>query len=145
MKKSTEETLGLLIMLLYPLISGFSVAVAIYFDGLCVKSLVMLTAWLASLCILWSMPAILQKFGRKKEVMQDERDIVILKNAAFVAHAASWLYFLLACLVIFWMVGPGGSVSANLLPVIFVGGVIIYQFVLVLGSLIQEKKGHVHG
>ena len=141
MKKSQEALFGLLFMLIYPLISGFSVAVAIYMNGVCFKTLVMSGAWLASLCILWCLPTILQKISKKKKVLRDERDILIFKNAALTAHAVSWLYFLSACLLIGWNAGADGTVSVNTLPLIFFGGIIIFQIALVFSSLFIEKLG----
>jgi len=145
MKKSFEETFGILVMLLFPLIMGFAVAVSLYIDGLCFKSLIMLVTWLVSLCYLWCLPSILQRFGRMKEVLRDERDNKIFKNAALTAHAVSWLYFLSACLIAWRLVGTNGSVSVNVLPLIFVGGIVIYQISLVFSSLIQERFGRLNG
>jgi len=124
---------------------GFAVAVAVYTEGMCSKSLIMLITWLASICVLWAMPSILQRIGKKKAVLRDERDMIIFKNAALTAHAASWLYFLASCLIMWWLVGNKGSVSVNILPLIFVGGIVVYQVALVLSSLIQDRLGSTNG
>ena len=149
MKESRESLAnqigGWLCMLIYPVIMGFAVAVTIYVDGMCFKSLLMLVAWLVSLCFLWSLPSILQRIGRKKEILRDERDTLIVKNAALAAHAVSWLYFLSACLIVWRLVGTNGSVSVNILPLIFVGGIAIYQISLVFSSLILEGFGRLNG
>ena len=148
--KDSQENLavslgGWLCMLVFPVIMGFAVAVTIYIDGMCTKPLLMLLGWLASLCYLWSLPSILQKIGRKKEVLKDERSSVIFKNAALTAHAVSWLFFLSASLVISWNVGANGSISVNAIPLIFVGGIVIFQLTLVFSSFIQEKIGSLNG
>ena len=147
MKKSQEiqiRTLGgLLCMLIYPPIMGFAVAIAIYTEGMCFKSIFMLMLWLISLFYLWNLPWILQKMGRKV-ILHDERDIVISRNASLTAHAVSWLFFLSACLFVWWLVGTNGSVSVNVLPLIFVGGIVVYQIILVLSRLFQERIGRIH-
>ena len=148
--KDSQENLanqigGWLCMLVYPVIMGFAVALTIYIDGMCFKSLLMLVGWLASLCYLCSLPSILQRIGRKKEILRDERDTLIFKKAALTAHAVSWLYFFSACLITWRLVGTNGSVSVNVLPLIFVGGIVIYQISLVFSSLIQERFGRLNG
>ena len=75
----------------------------------------------------------------------DERGVMILKNALLAAHTVSWFYFLAACLVAWWIVGPTGSVSVNVIPLIFVGWVVVFQFALVLGSALQDRLGGHHG
>jgi len=145
MKKTHEELFGFLFGLVYPLVMGFAVAVAIYVDGMCVKSLLMLAAWLASIAVLWAMPSILRRIGKRRRVLRDERDIAIFKNASMIAHAMSWLYFLSACLVVWWRVGANGSISVNLLPLIFVGGIVVHQLTLVLGGYVQDRLGGTHG
>jgi hypothetical protein len=145
MKMSLEYLAGMLLPLAVAVIAGFAVAVSIYADGMCRKSLVMLAVWLASTGILWALPFIFQGFRRGKKVHMDERGLMIFKNAMVTAHTASWFYFLFACLVAWWIVGPTGSVSVNVLPLIFVGWVVVFQFVLVLGSALQDRFGSHHG
>jgi hypothetical protein len=145
MKDAHEELFGVLFSLAFPLIMGFVVSVSIYVDGLGTKSLFMLAAWLAATCFLWALPSILQRLGGKREVLRDERDMLIVTYSALIAHAASWLFFVAACIATSWSVGANGVVSVNLLPLVFVGGVVIFQVVLILSSLIQEKVSSLHG
>jgi uncharacterized membrane protein len=105
----------------------------------------MLATWLAATCFLWALPSILQGLGGKREVLRDERDILILANSALIAHAVTWLFFVSACIVACWNVGAHGVVSVNVLPLLLVGAVVIFQVVLVLSGLIQEKTGSLHG
>ena len=118
---------------------------SIYVDGLGTKSLFMLATWLAATCFLWALPSILPRLSGKKQVLRDERDIAILTHSALIAHAATWLFFVAACIAACWSVGANGVVSVNVLPLVFVGGVVIFQVVLVLSSLIQEKTSSLHG
>jgi hypothetical protein len=145
MKMSLEDLAGMLFPLFFAVIAGFAVAVSIFVDGMCRKSLFMLAAWLASTGILWSVPFIFQRFRRGKKVHMDERGLMIFKNALLAAHTASWFYFLIACFIAWWLVGPTGSVSVNVLPLLFVGWAVVFQFVLVLGSAFQDRLGTHHG
>jgi hypothetical protein len=145
MKTSLEDLAGMLLPLVFAVIAGFAGAVSICVDGMSRKSLFMLAIWLASTGILWSIPFIFQRFCRGKRVHMDERGLMIFKNALLAAHTVSWFYFLLACFIAWWLVGPTGSVSVNVLPVIFVGWIVVFQFILVLGSALQDRFGSHHG
>ena len=145
MKAAHEELFGLLFVLTFPTVMGFVVAVSIYVDGVGSKSLFMLATWLAATCFLWALPSSLQGLGGKREVLRDERDLLILTNSALIAHAVTWLFFVSACIVACWNVGAHGVVSVNFVPLFLVAAVVIFQVVLVLSSLIQEKTGFLHG
>ena len=141
MRRAHEELFGLLFAIVFPMAMGFVVAVAIYTDGVGAKSLVMLATWLAATCFLWALPSVLQRLGGKREVLRDERNILILANSALMAHAVTWLFFVLVSIVACRHAGADGVVSVNVLPLVFVGGIVIFQIVLVLSSVIQEKMG----
>ena len=145
MNKSREEALEALFatifVLAFALISGFSAAVGLYTDGMSFKSLLVLVTWLVATCLLWSTPFIFQKIRKNKEIHMDERGLNIFKNAALAALTVSMLYFLSVCFVAWWIVGPNGSVSVNVIPVIFVGWVVIFQIALVFSNLILDRLG----
>jgi hypothetical protein len=145
MKKSLEDRvgtiLGVLFVLVYALIMGLAVAVSIYLDGMGFKSLFLLVGWLVSTCFLWFIPSIFQKFSKKKEVLRDERDVIVLKNSALAALAVSCLYFFSACFLAWRIVGSNGSVSVNVITLIFVGWIVIFQFTIVFSNLIQNRSG----
>ena len=141
MKRAHEELFGLLFALTFPMVMGFVVAVSIYVDGVGSKSLFMLATWLAATCFLWALPSILQGLGGKREVLRDERDLLILTNSALIAHAVTWLFFVSACAVACWNVGANAVIPANVLPLVLVGGAVIFQVALILGSFVLEKTG----
>ena len=145
MKRAHEELFGVLFGLTFPIVMGFVVAVSIYVDGVGSKSLFMLATWLAATCFLWALPTILRGLGRKREVFRDERDILILTNSALIAHAFTWLYLFVACIVACWNVQANGAIPVSVLPLVLIGGFVIFQVVLVLSSIIQEKTGSLHG
>jgi hypothetical protein len=144
MKEAHEKLFGVLFGLTFPLVMGFAVTVSIYVDGVGSKSLIMLGTWLAATCFLWAFPSFMQRFGRTRKILRDERDILILKHSALIAHAATWLFFAAASIAVCWIVGANGFVSVNVLPMVFVGGVVVFQVVLVLSDLVQEKMSTLH-
>ena len=84
-------------------------------------------------------------YRNKKQIDFDERDRLIEKRAALIAHFFFWLYFV-ACLIIpWWIMGPKGSVPAITLPVILAGGLSIFVFVQSLTTLILYGGGGKHG
>jgi len=144
MKEAHEKLFGVFFGLAFPLIMGFAVSVSISVDGLGSKSLIMLGTWLAATCFLWAFPSFIQRFGGTRRVFRDERDFLILKHSALIAHAATWLFFIAASIAVCWIVGANGVVSVNVLPLVFIGGVVVFQVVLVLSDLVQEKMGTLH-
>jgi len=82
-----------------------------------------------------------QKMRRKNKVTFDERDEIIHKKAALAGYIGVWLYFVTACVVPWWLVGPKGTVSANILPIILIGGIIAFSIVQSLAILIQYGLG----
>ena len=145
MKEAHEKLFAVLFGLTFPVVVGFVVSVSIYVDGLGAKSLFLLATWIAATGFLWAFPTIRQRIGGTKEVLRDERDTLILTQAALIAHATTWLFFVAACIGACWIVGANGSVPVNVLPLVFVGGIVIFQVVLVLSSLAQEKASSLNG
>ena len=134
-----KDWIGSIFILLFALISGFAVAVSMYSDGICFKSLFMLTCWLVATGILWLSPFILQKIRKNKETFTDERHVMIFKDSALTAHTISWVYFLCACIVAWWIVGPNGNVSVHVIPMLLIGWVILYQFALLIIFSLKMK------
>jgi len=148
MKKEHEDYIGAMIVLLSALVLGSVVASAVYWDGLCEKTLFLIVVWLAATSIMWSipffkwfLPIVFKKRYMNKQVQMDERDLVIFKNAIFMAHTVCWFYFLRAWFVAWRMVGSNGLVSVNVIPLIFVGWVVLFQLVHVISCLIQGRMG----
>ncbi|MGE5609636.1 MAG: hypothetical protein ACM359_10310 [Bacillota bacterium] len=75
------------------------------------------------------------------EVRHDEREALVQKNAALAAWAASWLYFVLICMVpwaLMHYVWHQDRISVEVLPWILMGGFIVFmlaQSVAVLAQL----------
>ena len=131
-KGRVEDWIGGIFIILFALITGFAVAVSIYMDGVCFKSLFMLASWLVATVILWLSPFILQKIRKNKETFTDERHLMIFKNAALAAHTISWIYFLCVCIAAWLIVGPNGTISVHIIPLLLIGWVILYQFALLI-------------
>ena len=141
MARRLKDLFGFLLVLLFALIMGFAVAVSVYWDGVGLRSLVMLGTWLAATGFLWSIPTVVPKMTRTKEVGRDERDRAILRDAVLAALLVSALYFLLACGAAGRWAGPNGEVFVRVIPLLVVGWILITQFTLVGSSLVLERFG----
>jgi len=61
------------------------------------------------------------------------------------AHIVLWLYFAVVCLVAWWLVGPEGMISVNVMPLVLVGAVAIFLLVEYLAAFIQYGRGGDNG
>ena len=115
-------------------ISGGVFVLLIYLEGMSL----MITAfagWFVSLCLL---PYLFSKIPTKKtKVLFDERDNLIQKRATLAGYLGFWWYIATACIIPLWFVGPTGSISAILLPIILLGGIIIFSIIQNIATLIQ--------
>jgi len=91
---------------------------------------------------IWLSPFISGKIRKgKKKVSFDERDQLIHKRAVMTAYVVLWLYFVAACVIPWWLAGPHGSVSANILPFILIGGLVSFTLVRSVTTLILYGWG----
>ena len=136
MNKSREEALiGLLLGVPMLLIPG-GVAVLIAYDkGMSFTPLFMFSAVVIWGGLCWLLPFLVYK--RKKRITFDERDLSIHKKAVLAAYAVLWVYFIVACVITWLVVGPNGSISVNVMPLTLVGGVGIFTIAQGLATLIQ--------
>ena len=142
MTEKEEAWIGLLLgvpILVIPSV----VAVFIAYDrGLSFAPLLMFTGTVIWGGLLWLLPYIQHKFRKdKKKITFDERDQLIHKRAVMVSYVALWLYFVAACVITWCIVGPNGSISVNVMPLMLVGGLVLFNCVQSLASLIQYGRG----
>jgi hypothetical protein len=91
--------------------------------------------------LFWLFPFIEKKVRKgQKNVSFDERDQLIHKRAVMAAYVVLWLYFVAVCVVAWCVVGPHGSVSVNVMPLVLLGGLVIFTVVQGLASLIQYGR-----
>ena len=142
MTEKEEAWIGLLLgvpILVIPSV----VAVFIAYDrGLSFAPLLMFTGTVIWGGLLWLLPYIQHKFRKdKKKITFDERDQLIHKRAVMVSYVALWLYFVAAWMITWCIVGPHGSISVNVMPLMLVGGLVLFNCVQSLASLIQYGRG----
>ena len=75
---------------------------------------------------------------KDKPVDFDERDRLIGIRAGWVGFGASYMFYLIVCMVTWGIVGINGHVSAQVLPMMVVGGMII----MMLGQSIATLIGY---
>ena len=115
-------------------ISGGVFVLLIYLEGMPLM-IVAFAGWFVSL---WLLPYLFSKIPTKKtKVLFDERDNLIQKRATSAGYLGFWWYIVTACIIPLWFVGPTGSISAILLPIILLGGIIIFSIIQNIATLIQ--------
>lgn len=75
----------------------------------------------------------------KGKVQLDERDQLFQKRAWFAGYCASYLFFVIVCMTIWFIRGPDGVVSVNVLPLTAIGGMM--ALVLAHSVVILEQYG----
>lgn len=142
MNKEQEGSLAVMILMpLGVLIVGSAGVLLVYTKGTRFVPLLMFIWAIALGAFFWLVPMILQRIGRGKKVHLDERDLLICKNAVAIAHSVLWLYFLGVCLASWWLVGPEGMISVNIMALVLVGGVTLFVLVQHVASFIQYGRG----
>ena len=89
---------------------------------------------------LMGLSPLLYKKERDK-VSLDERDQLINYRAVLAAYSVFWLVFTAACMIPWWIIGPSGSISVNVLPIMLFGIGITLALVHSLVILIQYGRG----
>ncbi|MBN2313491.1 MAG: hypothetical protein JXM79_06145 [Sedimentisphaerales bacterium] len=119
------------------------VAVFIAYDkGLSFAPLLMFTFTVVWGGLLWLLPYIESKFRKgKKKITFDERDQLIHKKVVMVSYVLLWTYFVAACVVTWCVVGPNGSISVNVMPLTLIGGLVLFNSVQGLVTLILSGRG----
>ena len=142
MNRAQEASLALMILMpLGALITGSVAVLLVYTQGTHFLPLLMFTLALVLGSLFWLAPAVVQRIHKSKKVYTDERELLIYKNGAVAAHIVLWLYFAAACLVAWWLVGPEGTVSVNVMPLVLIGAVTIFLLVEYLAAFIQYGRG----
>jgi hypothetical protein len=120
-----------------------AVAVFIAYDkGLSFAPVLMFTGTVMWGGLLWMLPFIQRKYRKdKKKIIFDERDQLIHKKAVMASYVALWIYFVAACVTTWCIVGPNGSISVNVMPLTLIGGLVLFNGVQSLASLIQYGRG----
>jgi hypothetical protein len=131
----------MILMPLGALITGSVAVLLVYTQGTHFLPLFMFTLALILGSLFWLLPAVVQKIHKSKKVQSDERDVLIYKNGAVAAHIVLWLYFAVACLVAWWRVGPEGTVSVNVMPLVLIGALTLFLLTEYLAAFIQYGRG----
>ena len=106
------------------------------------RRLFLLGAFAGWLILFFLLPYLCSKIPTKKtKVLFDERDNLIQKRATSTGYFGFWWYIVTACIIPLWFIGPTGSLPAILLPIILLGGIIIFAIVQNIAILIQYGKG----
>lgn len=80
-------------------------------------------------------PLVFRKDGR--EVPFDERDRLFHQRAWFAGYCASYLFFVVIGMTTWFMYGPDGTISVNVLPLTIIGGLMVLTLAHSVAILVQ--------
>jgi hypothetical protein len=84
-------------------------------------------------------------FKKKTKIEFDERDKLILIRSALVAYVVLWLYFVAACIFAWLYVAPKCYISINVMPMVVIGGIVVFHVVQGATTLILYGWGGKNG
>ncbi len=122
----------------------------IYFGGTptALHTLINFTIGTTFLGLCWLIPLYSHRIFKRKSATKvdfDERDELILKKAVLTAYIVLWLYFVAACVTALKLVGSQGSIPVIMLPIILLGGLLIFVITQALATLFQYGWGGGNG
>jgi hypothetical protein len=85
-------------------------------------------------------PFLFKKPQGQSKVVCDERDHFILNRAVSFASAAFWYVLFLFCFLLFFIIGPQGSVPTITLPLIAFGGALFLKTAASVAILVQYGR-----
>jgi hypothetical protein len=68
----------------------------------------------------------------------DERDLIIHRRAALAAYSAFWVFFSVACMAPWFVLGRAATIRVVVLPCMLGGGFIIVQLIQSIVILVQD-------
>ena len=80
----------------------------------------------------------------KRKVQFDERDQLFHMRAWFLGYCASYLFFVIVCMTTWFIRGPKGTISVNVLPLTVMGGfmaLMLAHSLAILGQYGWREKG----
>ena len=142
MTQKEEAWIGLLLGVPILVIPSAAAVLIAYDKGLSFAPLFMFTGTVLWGGLFWLLPYVQRKFRKnEKKVTFDERDQLIHKKVVMISYVILWIYFVAACVVTWCIVGPNGSISVNVMPLTLVGGLVLFNCVQGLATLILYGRG----
>ena len=83
--------------------------------------------------------------NKRKTTVFDERDQFIFIRATLAAYVVLWLYFIAACIYAWLSAAPERSISVNVMPIVIVGGIVVFIVAQSIATLIQYGRGDKDG
>jgi hypothetical protein len=75
------------------------------------------------------------------EIVYDERDESIKKKAVTTAYTAFWVAFIFGCIIPWFILGPKGSVSVGVLPLMLFCAALVVRIVWSVAIIVQYGRG----
>ncbi len=131
---------NLIVVLVALVLSATAISVAYFIIGLPMQRALGGLGFLGICGLIGLSPILFRK--KRGEISFDERDLLIYNRASLVAYSVFWLVFTAACMIPWSIIGPSGSISVNVLPIMLFGIGITLALVHSLVILIQYGRGN---
>lgn len=119
-------------------LSGIAIGVTYFFVGLPIQRAFGGFGFMGIIGLMGLSPLLYKK--ERDKVSLDERDQLINYRAVLAAYSVFWLVFTAACMIPWWIIGPSGSISVNVLPIMLFGIGITLMLVHSVVILIQYGR-----
>ena len=130
---------NLIVVLVALALSATAISVAYFIIGLPMQRALGGLGFLGICGLIGLSPILFRK--KRGEISFDERDLLIYNRASIVAYSVFWLVFTAACMIPWSIIGPSGSISVNVLPIMLFGIGITLALVHSLVILVQYGWG----
>jgi len=134
-----QAWLGLAVTAVCVVIAGTGVGLMVHFNT---KGIVGLMTFLIG-CLIIGLVSCLRSI--KEQAKLDEREKKIVLKAFIISSYAFVLFICFASFIVFYIIGARGTVSVYILPVIFLVGLFISQFIQSAVILIQFAREQADG
>ncbi len=110
---------NVIVILTALILSGIAVSVLYFFVDLPIRGAFGGFGFMGITGLMGLSPFLYKK--ERDKVSLDERDQLINYRAVLAAYSVFWLIFTAACMIPWWIIGPSGSISVNVLPIMLFG------------------------
>jgi hypothetical protein len=132
---------NLAVILMCLLFSGMAIAVLAFVVALPLRAALGGLGFMGIIGFTGLSPFLFRK--AKGQVEFDERDQHFCMRAWFLGYCASYLFFVIVCMTTWFIHGPKGTISVNVLPLTVLGGLMVLILVHSLAILGQYGRGGV--
>lgn len=85
-----------------------------------------------------------KRFRSKSKVLIDERDLMITQKSIFAGYIGIWLYFIAVSIILWFAVGPDGSIPIGAFPALLYLAMGIFSIVSNLAAWFYYRDNNIN-